>query len=157
MPKQQRKDWERIFEDHFCHQLETKWFYRIFFDSKIEVDKHNCIHWDRLEQFWEDTQRAKLQAVKSELGYEWKKEVGKKIGEELECKPLFQLLKDGLKVNSQHHLDLLYFKPERADNTEQTVQYKKIFSALSVSIILRVLPMQGKWKTTAKVLILLFV
>lgn len=23
MPKQQRKDWERIFEDHFCHQLDT--------------------------------------------------------------------------------------------------------------------------------------
>ena len=30
MPKKQRKDWERIFEDHFCHQLDTKWRYRIF-------------------------------------------------------------------------------------------------------------------------------
>jgi type I restriction enzyme R subunit len=131
MSKQQRKDWERIFEDHFCHQLDTKWGYRIFRDSEITVDKINCIHWDRLEQFWEDTQRAKLQAIKSELGYEWKKELGKKISEELESKPLFQLLKDGLKVNSQHHLDLLYFKPERADNTEQTAQYKKnIFSVI---------------------------
>jgi type I restriction enzyme R subunit len=131
MSKQQRKDWERIFEDHFCHQLDTKWGYRIFRDSEITVDKVNCIHWDRLEQFWEDTQRAKLQAIKSELGYEWKKELGKKISEELESKPLFQLLKDGLKVNSQHHLDLLYFKPERADNTEQTAQYKKnIFSVI---------------------------
>ncbi|MEI6815529.1 MAG: DEAD/DEAH box helicase family protein [Bacteroidota bacterium] len=131
MSKQQRKDWERIFEDHFCHQLDTKWGYRIFRDSEITVDKVNCIHWDRLEQFWEDTQRAKLQAIKSELGYEWKKELGKKISEELESKPLFELLKDGLKVNSQHHLDLLYFKPERADNTEQTAQYKKnIFSVI---------------------------
>lgn len=131
MSKQQRKDWERIFEDHFCHQLDTKWGYRIFRDSEITVDKVNCIHWDRLEQFWEDTQRAKLQSIKSELGYEWKKELVKKISEELENKPLFQLLKDGLKVNSLHYLDLLYFKPERADNTEQTAQYKKnIFSVI---------------------------
>ncbi|MBK7695617.1 MAG: type I restriction endonuclease subunit R [Saprospiraceae bacterium] len=131
MSKKQRKDWERIFEDHFCHQLDTKWGYRIFRDSEITADKENCIHWDRLEQFWEDTQRAKLQAIKSELGYEWKKELGKKISEELESKPLFELLKDGLKVNSQQHLDLLYFKPERADNTEQTAQYKKnIFSVI---------------------------
>jgi len=35
----QRKDWERIFEDHFCHQLDTKWGYRIFRDSEITVDK----------------------------------------------------------------------------------------------------------------------
>ena len=111
MPKQQRKDWERIFEDHFCHQLDTKWGYRIFRDSEITVDKENCIHWDRLEQFWEDTQRPTLQAVKSELGYDWKKDLGKKITEQLQEKPLFQLLRDGLKVNSQHTLDLLYFKP----------------------------------------------
>ena len=44
MPKQQRKDWERIFEDHFCHQLDTNWGYRIFRDSEITVDKENCIH-----------------------------------------------------------------------------------------------------------------
>jgi type I restriction enzyme R subunit len=131
MPKQQRKDWERIFEDHFCHQLDTKWGYRIFRDSEITVDKDNCIHWDRLEQFWEDTQRPNLQAVKSELGYEWKKELGKKISEQLQDKPLFQLLRDGLKVNSQLHLDLLYFKPERTDNKDQETQYKKnIFSAI---------------------------
>ena len=105
MPKQQRKDWERIFEDHFCHQLDTNWGYRIFRDSEITVDKENCIHWDRLEQFWEDTQRPTLQAVKSELGYDWKKELGKKITEQLQEKPLFQLLRDGLKVNSQHTLD----------------------------------------------------
>lgn len=127
----QRKDWERIFEDHFCHQLDTQWGYRIFRDSEITVDKVNCIHWDRLEQFWENTQPTKLQATKSELGYEWGKELGKKISEELETKPLFQLLKDGLKVNSQHHLDLLYFKPERADNKVQEAQYKKnIFSVI---------------------------
>lgn len=131
MPKQQRKDWERIFEDHFCHQLDTKWGYRIFRDSEITVDKDNCIHWDRLEQFWEDTQRPTLQAVKSELGYEWKKELGKRITEQLQDKPLFQLLRDGLKVNSQLHLDLLYFKPERTDNKDQETQYQKnIFSAI---------------------------
>lgn len=131
MPKQQRKDWERIFEDHFCHQLDTKWGYRIFRDSEITVDKENCIHWDRLEQFWEDTQRPTLQAVKSELGYEWKKELGKKITEQLQDKPLFQLLRDGLKVNSQLHLDLLYFKPVRTDNKDQEAQYRKnIFSAI---------------------------
>jgi len=131
MPKQQRKDWERIFEDHFCHQLDTKWGYRIFRDSEITVDKENCIHWDRLEQFWEDTQRPTLQAVKSELGYEWKKELGKKISEQLQDKPLFQLLRDGLRVNSQLHLDLLYFKPERTDNKDQETQYQKnIFSVI---------------------------
>jgi type I restriction enzyme R subunit len=131
MPKQQRKDWERIFEDHFCHQLDTKWGYRIFRDSEITVDKDNCIHWDRLEQFWEDTQRSTLQSVKSELGYEWKKELGKKIKEQLQNKPLFQLLRAGLKVNSQLHLDLLYFKPERTDNKDQEAQYQKnIFSVI---------------------------
>ncbi len=131
MSKQQRKDWERIFEDHFCHQLDTKWGYRIFRDSEITVDKENCIHWDRLEQFWEDTQRTTLQAVKSELGYDWKKELGKKISEQLQEKPLFQLLRDGLKVNSQHTLDLLYFKPERSDNKHQEELAKKnIFSVI---------------------------
>ncbi|MFN7610560.1 MAG: type I restriction endonuclease, partial [bacterium] len=90
-----------------------------------------CIHWDRLEQFWEDTQRSTLQSVKSELGYEWKKELGKKIKEQLQNKPLFQLLRAGLKVNSQLHLDLLYFKPERTDNKDQEAQYQKnIFSVI---------------------------
>ena len=44
MPKQQRKDWEKIFEDHFCHQLDLKWDYKIDRDSEITVDKQNCIH-----------------------------------------------------------------------------------------------------------------
>jgi type I restriction enzyme, R subunit len=119
MPKQQRKDYERIFEDHFCHQLNTKWKYRIYRDSEITVDKENCIHWDRLEQFWEDTQEEAFKAVKSELGYEWKKELGKKI------------MREGLKVNSQHHLDLLYFKPETTNNPLQEANYKKnVFSAI---------------------------
>lgn len=39
----QRKDWERIFEDHFCHQLDIEWRYRIFRDSEIAADKDNCI------------------------------------------------------------------------------------------------------------------
>ena len=131
MPKQQRKDWERIFEDHFCHQLDTKWHYRIFRDSEITVDKENCIHWDRIEQFWEDSQRDALTAVKSELDYNWKKELGKKIAAELLDKPLFQLLRDGLKVNSQHHLDLLYFKPETSNNPKQEANYKKnLFSVI---------------------------
>ena len=127
----QRNDWERKFEDHFCHKLDTKWGYRIFRDSEITVDKENCIHWDRLEQFWEDTQLPAFQAVKSELGYDWKKELGKKIAEQLQEKPLFQLLRDGLKINSQHTLDLLYFKPERSDNTHQEELAKKnIFSVI---------------------------
>ena len=131
MPKQQRKDWERIFEDHFCHQLDTKWGYRIFRDSKITVDKENCIHWDRLEQFWEDTQRETLTQVKTELNYDWKEKLGKKISEELQTKPLFQLLRDGLKVNSQLHLDLLYFKPERSSNKAQAeLASKNVFSAI---------------------------
>lgn len=126
-----RRDWERSFEDHFCHQLDTKWGYRVFRDSEITVDKDNCIHWDRLEQFWEDTQRQTLQAVKSELGYEWKRELGKKITEQSQTKPLFQLLREGLKVNSQHRLDLLYFKPERSDNTQQEeLARKNIFSVI---------------------------
>jgi type I restriction enzyme R subunit len=126
-----RKDWERIFEDHFCHQLDTKWGYRIFRDSEITVDKENCIHWDRLEQFWEETQRHTLKAVKSELGYDWKKDLGKKITEQLQEKPLFQLLRDGLRVNGQHTLDLLYFKPERNDNKHQEELAKKnIFSVI---------------------------
>jgi len=131
MPKQQRKDWERIFEDHFCHQLDTKWGYRIYRDSEITADKENCIHWDRIEQFWEDTQRTTLQAVKSESGYDWKKELGLKISEQLQEKPLFQLLRDGLKVNSQHSLDFIYFKPERSDNKHQEeLAGKNIFSVI---------------------------
>ncbi len=131
MPRQQRKDWEKIFEDHFCHQLDTKWEYRIFRDSEITVDKENCIHWDRLEQFWEDTQRPTLKSVKSELGYDWKKDLGKKISEQLQDRPLFQFLREGLKVNSQHTLDLLYFKPERSDNKHQEELAKNnIFSVI---------------------------
>jgi len=131
MPRQQRKDWEKIFEDHFCHMLDIKGGYRIFRDSEITVDKENCIHWDRLEQFWEDTQPEAFKAVKSELSYEWKKELSKIISDELQNKPLFQLLRDGLKVNSQHHLDLVYFKPETNNNPEQEANYKKnIFSVI---------------------------
>jgi len=131
MPKQQRKDWERIFEDHFCHQLDTKWGYRIFRDSEVTVDKENCIHWDRLEQFWEDTQHTILQQIKTELGYDWKKDLGKQIAQQLDSKPLFQLLREGLKVNSQSHLDLVYFKPERSDNKQQEELSKKnIFSVI---------------------------
>jgi len=77
MPRQQRKDWEKIFEDHFCHMLDIKGGYRIFRDSEITVDKENCIHWDRLEQFWEDTQPEAFKAVKSELSYEWKRNLVK--------------------------------------------------------------------------------
>jgi len=131
MAKQQRKDWEKEFENHFCHQLDTKWQYRIYFDSQITVDKLNCIHWDRLEQFWADTQPQTFTSVKKELSYEWKKELGKKITEELQTKPLFQLLREGLKVNSQHHLDLVYFKPETANNPVQEANFKKNgFSAI---------------------------
>lgn len=131
MPKQQRKDWEKIFEDHFCHELDLKWDYKIDRDSEITVDKENCIHWDRLEHFWNETQKEKFKAVKAELGFEWKKELGKKIAEELRTKPLFQLLREGLKVNSQHHLDLLYFKPQTANNPQQDANYKKnVFSVI---------------------------
>lgn len=125
MPKQQRKDWEKIFEDHFCHQLDVKWDYTIFRDSEITVDKENCINWQRLEQFWNDTQKDTFKAVKSELGYSWRDELGKKIAEELKTKPLFQLLREGLKVNSQHHLDLVYFKPQTTNNPQQNERYEK--------------------------------
>lgn len=125
MPKQQRKDWELEFENHLCHQLDVKWGYKICRDSEITVDKENCIHWDRLEQFWNDTQKTTFTAVKAELSYGWKKELGKKITEELKLKPLFQLLREGLKINSQLHLDLLYFKPETTNNKEQQAYYEK--------------------------------
>jgi type I restriction enzyme R subunit len=125
MPKQQRKDWELEFENHFCHQLDVKWKYKISRDSEITVDKENCIRWDRLEQFWNDTQETSLTNVKTELGHDWKKELEKKIAEALKIKPLFQLLREGLKVNSQLHLDLVYFKPETTNNPEQQASYKK--------------------------------
>ncbi|MCK9640888.1 MAG: DEAD/DEAH box helicase family protein [Prolixibacteraceae bacterium] len=129
--RQPRRDWEKEFENHFCHQLDTKWEYQIYRDSEITVDKENCIHWDRLEQFWKDTQSDNLKVVKAELGYEWKKELGKIINAELQIKPMFQLLRDGLKVNSQHHLDLVCFKPETANNPKQEANYKKnLFSVI---------------------------
>ena len=131
MPRQPRRDWEKEFENHFCHQLDTQWEYQIYRDSEITVDKENCIHWDRLEQFWKDTQPDILKAVKAELGYEWKKDLGKIINAELQIKPLFQLLREGLKVNSQHHLDLVYFKPETTNNPKQEANYKKnLFSVI---------------------------
>ncbi len=131
MPKKQRRDWEKEFEDHFCHRLNVKGEYRIYRDSEIKVDKVNCIHWDRLEQFWEDTQKNAFNAVKTELSYDWKNELGKKIGTELQNKPLFQLLRDGLKINSQHHLDLVYFKPQTGNNPNQEANYKKnLFSVI---------------------------
>ena len=129
--RQPRRDWEKEFENHFCHKLDIKWKYHIYRDSEITVDKENCIHWDQLEQFWQDTQPDHLKAIKAELGYEWKKELGKKIYTELQTKALFQLLRDGLKVNSQHHLDLVYFKPQTINNPKQEVNYKKnLFSVI---------------------------
>ncbi|MEI7526288.1 MAG: hypothetical protein WCJ95_18220 [Mariniphaga sp.] len=156
MPKKQRRDWEKEFEDHFCHRLNVKGEYRIYRDSEIKVDKVNCIHWDRLEQFWDDTQKNAFNAVKTELSYDWKNELGKKIGAELQIKPLFQLLRDGLKINSQHHLDLVYFKPQTCNNKEQDPITKRIYSVLSGNIISPAEPMPGNRKMIAKALIWCF-
>lgn len=125
MTKQQRKEYERKLEDHFCHQLEVLGGYTVRHDSKITVDKENCIYWEKLEQFWSDTQSETLRAVKSELGHDWQKQLAKKISEELKAKPLFQIIREGIKVNSQHTLDLVYFKPETTNNPELEAKYKK--------------------------------
>jgi type I restriction enzyme, R subunit len=131
MSKQSRKDWEKQLEKDFCHQLDLKGGYRIFKDSDISVDKDLCIHWEMLEEFLRNTQLQTLNNIKSEFHTQWKQELGKKFEQAFQEKPLFQLLKDGISINT-HHLDLVYFKPVTTNNPEAQKKYgKNVFSAIT--------------------------
>lgn len=126
----QRTDWEKKLEKHFCHKLDINGKYKIYLDSEITVDKQLCLHWEMLEDFLRNTQPEDFNNLKTELGYDWKTEVGKKIEDELNEKPLFNVLRDGINVNT-YHLDLAYFKPPTTNNPEQLRRYKQnIFSAI---------------------------
>lgn len=119
---------EKLFEKHFCHQLEVKGNFKGYIDSKITVDKDLCLHLELLEDFLSATQQENFIKIKEELDADWREDLKKKISHELKTKPLFQIIKDGLVINNIP-LDLVYFKPQTDNNPEQQKLYSKnIFS-----------------------------
>jgi type I restriction enzyme R subunit len=119
---------EKVFEEHFCHQLEVCGHYKGYIDSKITVDKDLCLHFDDLERFWSDTQQERLAELKAQLGAQWREEVKKKLREELQTKRLFEVLKGELELQGIA-LKMAYFKPQTTHNPELGEKYKKnVFS-----------------------------
>ena len=119
---------EKLFEKHFCHQLEVKGKFKGYIDSKITVDKNLCLHLELLEDFLSATQQDNFTKLKEELDADWREELKKKISDELKNKPLFQLIKDGIVINNIP-IDLVYFKPQTDNNPQQKNLYSKnIFS-----------------------------
>ncbi|MFK7980332.1 MAG: DEAD/DEAH box helicase family protein [Saprospiraceae bacterium] len=114
---------ETHFENHFCQQLETKGRYKRRYDK--DVDDALCLHFGELEEFIDSTQDEKLTRFQEVTGQSWKKEIKKAIKKTLETKRLFELLRDGLTVNSQFHFDLIYFEPDKTTETEQAKRHKK--------------------------------
>lgn len=119
---------EKAFEKHFCHQLELKGNFKGYVDSQITLDKNLCLHLELLEDFLSKTQQETLSKIKDELGADWREELKKKISIELQKKPLFQIIKDGIIINNIP-IDLVYFKPQSDNNPKAKNLYKEnIFS-----------------------------
>lgn len=48
------QDDDKVFEKHFCHQLEVKGKYRMHLDSDITIHKDLCLYLADLEEFLPD-------------------------------------------------------------------------------------------------------
>jgi type I restriction enzyme, R subunit len=116
---------EEKFEDHFCKKLGDHDYRK----RKTEnVDLKFNIDDDLLQEFLEKTQPDELKELKGNYGDKWLSEIKKEVLEQLKSKKLFEVLKDGAKVNNQL-IKLIYFKPETSYNKEQKEKYKSnIFS-----------------------------
>lgn len=56
-------------KNHFCHQLDVKWQYKICGDSEIAVDKENCIYQDQAKRISERYTKDNILPKKTELRY----------------------------------------------------------------------------------------
>ena len=119
----QNPDNETTFEQHFCEQLNLDTRYRLKRDSEITIDKEVCIYFDDLEEFLLNTQGDKLKQYQSMFGMDWKKFFKEKFYQALAEKAFFELLQDGITLSDGFHFDLLYFKPSRDSNKDQTALY----------------------------------
>jgi len=116
---------EEKFEDHFCKKLEDH-FYRKRHNNNIDL-KFN-IDDALLTEFLENTQKEEIKEIKNIFGKDWQKKIKETIQEQLEKKKLFEILKDGVMIES-NLIKLIYFKPETAYNQEQWQKHKSnIFS-----------------------------
>lgn len=118
------QDHEKVFEKHFCHQLEIKGKYRMYLDSEITIHKDLCLYLADLEDFLQSTQQEKLLKLKDQLGSDWKKKFTERFSQELAKLRLYQILKSGIEINGIH-FDLVYFQPPRESNKEQKSLYEK--------------------------------
>lgn len=112
---------EKAFENHFCHQLEVADYQQ---RENSDVDKDLCQNLKELIEFLETTQPEELRILKTELGQRWKEEIVNAFRQGLEDKPLFEILREGLQVYTQH-LRLVHFKPQTSFNPEEAERYKK--------------------------------
>ncbi|MCB9190295.1 MAG: type I restriction endonuclease subunit R [Flavobacteriales bacterium] len=117
-------DNEKVFEEHFCNQLDVKGGYRVRFESRIDTNKELCIYFEDLEEFLEATQQEPLRQLKSEYGAHWQKQFEQAFRQELSEKELFQVLQKGIAVG-QYHFALVFFKPENETNKHLAELYKK--------------------------------
>ena len=89
---------EEKFEDHFCTKLENHDYRK----RKTEnVDLKFNIDDDLIQEFLEKTQSDELKELKENYGIKWLSEIKKEILEQLKCKKLFEVLREGVKVNNQ--------------------------------------------------------
>ncbi len=95
---------ETAFENHFCHQLELAGFKKRHYK---DIAQNLCLHTEELVEFLDATQKPKLQQLQAEYGQAWRKQLSDKLSDALQTKRLFQILKDGLEISSQIHLDLV--------------------------------------------------
>ncbi len=116
---------EEKFEDHFCKRLEAHQYKG---RQNKDVDLKFNIDDALLSEFLERTQKDELKEIKNILGTGWLKKVKEAIKEKLGKKKLFEVLKEGISIESIS-LKLIYFKPETTYNKEQWRKYNSnIFS-----------------------------
>ena len=110
---------EEKFEDHFCKKLEDHTYRKRLnkdVDLKFNIDD------ELLTEFLEKTQKEEVKEIKSIYGKDWLKKIKNNVQEQLEKIKLFEVLKDGVKIDSIL-LKLIYFKPETTYNQEQLNKY----------------------------------
>ncbi|TLS77947.1 type I restriction endonuclease subunit R [Mariprofundus erugo] len=112
---------EKAFESHFCHQLEIAGYKQ---HKHGEVDRELCLHIGELEEFLEATQAEALNELKKSLGQGWRDEILSAYRAALAEKKPFELLRDGLSVDTQH-INLATFKPTTSRAEQQQRDYEK--------------------------------
>lgn len=116
---------EEKFEDHFCEKLGDHNYRK---RTNNDVDLKFNVDEDLLKEFLEKTQKEELKEVKEDLGKDWVEDVKKEIKNQLKTKKLFEVIKEGINV-SNHHLKLIYFKPETDISNDEKERYESnIFS-----------------------------